>query len=96
MRVQRVELLHSVSERQIERQAIQRDRHVTQLVAVNLDVRALARQAADVLNASREREDKEGKSRVRYARGELSLDVNNMRAKLAEKGLKYIDTPPED
>jgi 4-hydroxy-4-methyl-2-oxoglutarate aldolase len=54
------------------------------------------RQAADVLNASREREDKEGKSRVRYARGELSLDVNNMRAKLAEKGLKYIDTPPED
>ena len=28
------------------------------------------RHAADVLNASREREDKEGKSRVRYARGE--------------------------
>ena len=54
------------------------------------------RQAADVLNASREREDKEAKNRVRYARGELSLDLNNMRAKLAEKGLKYIDTPPED
>jgi 4-hydroxy-4-methyl-2-oxoglutarate aldolase len=54
------------------------------------------RQAADVLNASREREDKEAKSRVRYARGELSLDVNNMRAKLTEKGLKYIDSPPED
>src|SRR5438105_8215203 len=54
------------------------------------------RQTADVLNASREREDKEAKSRVRYARGELSLDLNNMRAKLAEKGLKYIDTPPED
>ena len=54
------------------------------------------RQAADVLNSSREREDKEAKSRTRYARGELSLDVNNMRGKLAEKGLKYIDTPPED
>ncbi len=33
------------------------------------------KQAEDVLNASREREDKEAKSRIRYARGELSLDV---------------------
>ena len=54
------------------------------------------KQAEDVLNASREREDKEAKSRIRYARGELSLDVNNMRGKLLEKGLKYIDTPPEE
>lgn len=54
------------------------------------------RHASDVLNSSREREDKEGKSRVRYSRGELSLDVNNMRGKLLEKGLKYVDTPPED
>jgi 4-hydroxy-4-methyl-2-oxoglutarate aldolase len=54
------------------------------------------KQAEDVLNASLEREDKEAKSRIRYARGELSLDVANMRAKLAEKGLKYLDTPPED
>jgi 4-hydroxy-4-methyl-2-oxoglutarate aldolase len=54
------------------------------------------KQAEDVLNASREREEKESKSRARYARGELSLDVNNMRGRLAEKGLKYIDTPPED
>ena len=54
------------------------------------------RQASDVLNASREREDKEAKSRIRYARGELSLDVNNMRGKLLEKGLKFIDTAPED
>ena len=54
------------------------------------------RQAADVLNASREREDKEAKSRIRYSRGELSLDVNNMRGKLLERGLKYIDSPPED
>ena len=54
------------------------------------------RHAADVLNSSREREDKEAKSRIRYSRGELSLDVNNMRGKLLEKGLKYIDSPPED
>ena len=47
------------------------------------------REAADVLNLSREREEKEAKSRTRYLRGELSLDVNNMRAKLAEqKGAK--------
>ncbi len=52
-------------------------------------------EAAEVLHLSREREDKEAKSRQRYLRGECSLDVNNMRAKLAEKGLKYVDTPPE-
>ena len=54
------------------------------------------REAADVLNLSREREEKEAKSRTRYARGELSLDINNMRARLSEKGLKYIDSPAKD
>jgi len=54
------------------------------------------REAADVLNLSREREEKEAKSRTRYARGELSLDINNMRARLSEKGLKYIDAPAKD
>lgn len=54
------------------------------------------KEAANVLQMSREREEKEAKSRVRYLRGELSLDVNNMRGKLAEKGLIYIDNPPED
>jgi 4-hydroxy-4-methyl-2-oxoglutarate aldolase len=54
------------------------------------------KEAEEVLNASREREDKEAKSRIRYARGELSLDVANMRGKLLEKGLKYLDTPPAD
>ena len=54
------------------------------------------KEAADILQASREREEKEAKSRQRYLRGELSLDVNNMRAKLAERGLKYLDHPPED
>lgn len=54
------------------------------------------REAANVLDLSREREEKEAKSRVRYARGELSLDVNNMRAKLVERGLKYSDAPPDE
>jgi 4-hydroxy-4-methyl-2-oxoglutarate aldolase len=54
------------------------------------------KEAADVLRMSREREEKEAKSRQRYLKGELSLDVNNMRSKLAERGLKYLDYPPED
>jgi 4-hydroxy-4-methyl-2-oxoglutarate aldolase len=54
------------------------------------------KEAAEILQASREREEKEARSRVRYQKGELSLDVNNMRAKLAERGLKYLDYPPED
>mgnify|MGYP003343600869 FL=1 len=53
-------------------------------------------EAASVLKMSREREEKEAKSRERYLRGELSLDVNNMRAKLAERGLKYLDSAPKD
>ena len=54
------------------------------------------KEAAGILSLSREREEKEAKSRERYLRGELSLDVANMRGRLAEKGLKYVDTPPED
>jgi 4-hydroxy-4-methyl-2-oxoglutarate aldolase len=54
------------------------------------------KEAANVLQLSREREEKEAKSRARYLRGEVSLDVANMRGKLAEKGLIYIDNPPED
>jgi 4-hydroxy-4-methyl-2-oxoglutarate aldolase len=45
--------------------------------------------AADVLAASRAREEKEAGSRQRYAAGEISLDVQNMREDLARKGLKY-------
>jgi 4-hydroxy-4-methyl-2-oxoglutarate aldolase len=47
--------------------------------------------AAAVLQASRVREDKEAESRARYAAGELSLDVQNMRDELAHKGLTYVD-----
>jgi 4-hydroxy-4-methyl-2-oxoglutarate aldolase len=47
--------------------------------------------AADVLAASKAREEKEAVSRKRYEAGELGIDNNNMRGPLAEKGLKYID-----
>jgi len=47
--------------------------------------------AAEVLRASIVREEKEAKSRERYQRGELSLDVNQMRQRLADKGLLYVD-----
>jgi 4-hydroxy-4-methyl-2-oxoglutarate aldolase len=46
-------------------------------------------EAEEVLAASRAREDKEAVSRRRYAAGELSLDVSNMRDALAAKGLTY-------
>jgi 4-hydroxy-4-methyl-2-oxoglutarate aldolase len=49
------------------------------------------RRAEDVLTASQAREDREAGLRERYARGELGLDVNSMRERLASKGLKYVD-----
>jgi 4-hydroxy-4-methyl-2-oxoglutarate aldolase len=45
--------------------------------------------AAQVAEASRAREEKEAASRERYAAGELSLDVNEMRDALRAKGLRY-------
>jgi len=47
--------------------------------------------AAEVLEAAQAREAKEAASRQRYAAGELSLDVNDMRDALAKKGLRYVD-----
>ncbi len=47
--------------------------------------------ATEVLEASRQREEKEAASRARYAAGELSLDVQKMRETLVEKGLRYVD-----
>ena len=46
-------------------------------------------QAWEVLEAARQREAKEAASRTRYAAGEISLDVSNMRDDLARKGLRY-------
>jgi 4-hydroxy-4-methyl-2-oxoglutarate aldolase len=48
--------------------------------------------AADVLAAARAREVDEEAKRRRYEAGELGLDMNNMRARLAQKGLKYVES----
>jgi 4-hydroxy-4-methyl-2-oxoglutarate aldolase len=45
--------------------------------------------AQAVLDAGRAREEKEEQSRARYAAGELSLDVSDMRGELERKGLRY-------
>lgn len=45
--------------------------------------------ATEVLDACRTREEKEAASRARYAAGEISLDVSNMREELERKGLRY-------
>jgi 4-hydroxy-4-methyl-2-oxoglutarate aldolase len=52
--------------------------------------------AAEVLDASRAREEKEELSRERYLRGELSLDLHDMRERLARKGLTYVDQPARE
>ncbi len=46
--------------------------------------------AAEVAAAARARLDKEAEARARYQAGELGLDVNRMRGRLADKGLVYM------
>jgi 4-hydroxy-4-methyl-2-oxoglutarate aldolase len=48
-------------------------------------------EAPVVLAACRAREEKEAASRRRYAAGELSLDVQDMRGRLDRAGLTYVD-----
>jgi 4-hydroxy-4-methyl-2-oxoglutarate aldolase len=50
--------------------------------------------ADEVLEACAVREEKEAASRRRYEAGELSLDVQGMRERLAQKGLTYVDRAP--
>lgn len=47
-------------------------------------------EAGEVLRLARAREEREARIRERYARGELGLDMNDMRPALAAKGLTYI------
>ena len=49
--------------------------------------------AAKVAKAGEEREKKEVVNRARLQKGELGLDIYDMRKSLADKGLKYIDGP---
>ena len=51
---------------------------------------------ATVVKKSTQREAKEAEARRRYANGELGLDINNMRPRLAEKGLVYKDSGAAD
>jgi 4-hydroxy-4-methyl-2-oxoglutarate aldolase len=49
-----------------------------------------------VLQAAQQREEREAKVRARLAAGELGLDLYNMRPKLGQFGLTYVDGPPAE
>lgn len=52
-------------------------------------------QAEKVLAATQKRADLEESKRQRLADGELGLDIYDMRSRLAEKGLRYVDSIDE-
>ena len=47
-------------------------------------------ESSEVLAEAQSREAREEKKRIRMANGELGLDIYNMRARLEEKGIKYV------
>jgi 4-hydroxy-4-methyl-2-oxoglutarate aldolase len=52
-------------------------------------------QADSVLIKSQKREVEENSKRARLANGELGLDIYNMRQRLADKGLRYVEKLPD-
>jgi 4-hydroxy-4-methyl-2-oxoglutarate aldolase len=52
--------------------------------------------AAEVATLGQAREGKEAAVRERLVAGELGLDIYQMRARLAERGLRYVDAAPEE
>ncbi|WP_293793400.1 4-carboxy-4-hydroxy-2-oxoadipate aldolase/oxaloacetate decarboxylase [uncultured Pantoea sp.] len=63
------------------------------IVADDDGVVVMARdEAASVAAKARQREELEESKRLRLAAGELGLDIYQMRTRLAEKGLRYLDT----
>lgn len=72
--------------------------HPGDLVVADDDgVCVVPRARADaVRRACAEREAKEAKVRDRLKAGELGLDIYAMRDKLAAKGLRYVDDPPDE
>jgi 4-hydroxy-4-methyl-2-oxoglutarate aldolase len=53
-------------------------------------------EAAEVLQHARTRLANEDEKRARFEAGELGLDIYGMRDRLAEKGLRYVDTETDD
>lgn len=52
--------------------------------------------AADVLEASRARLDRESEKRGRLAAGELSLDMDGIRERLVDMGVEFLEEPLEE
>ena len=53
------------------------------------------KQAADIRDKAQARFDNEDAKREKLAKGELGLDIYNMRPRLAEAGFEYVDTLDE-